>query len=160
MDNIAKRSDKIAFFEISGEENRFLRMRGFTEFSINKNPVEYSRKYIDEKTQRSDVVGYAPSIDYSFDRFSDNPVHKEIIGITDNETVGMDAVRKILIADMSSPGEEKEAILREWTVIPDSEGDESDTYTYSGTLKANGEIIKGTVTSDDDWQSVIFTQNA
>ena len=63
MDKIAKRSDKIAFFGIkNGENTEYKRMRGFTELSINKNPVEYQRRYIDEKTERNDVVGYAPSI--------------------------------------------------------------------------------------------------
>ena len=71
MDKISKRSDKLAFF---GEDkvSTFTRMRGFTEFSMSKNPVEYSRRYIDEKTERNDVVAYAPSISYSFDRFAES----------------------------------------------------------------------------------------
>ena len=60
-------------------------MRGFTELSINKNPVEYSRRYIDEKTERNDVVGYAPSISYSFDKFSEDAVHNDIISVADDE---------------------------------------------------------------------------
>ena len=160
MDKIAKRSDKIAFFGIkNGEETEFMRMRGFTELSINKNPVEYSRRYIDEKTERNDVVGYAPSISYSFDKFSDDPVHQDIISIADNELIGSDAVRSILLVDVTSEQEDGNypAILRNWSVIPDSEGNDSEAYTYSGTLKSNGDIIKGTVTTSDDWQSCQFT---
>ena len=77
MDIISKRNDKIAFMALSSDPDKFIRMRGFTEFSQNKNPIEYSRKYVDEQTERNDVVGYAPSISYSFDRFSDNAVHSE-----------------------------------------------------------------------------------
>ena len=160
MDKIAKRSDKIAFFGIAnGESTEFKRMRGFTELSINKNPVEYQRRYIDEKTERNDVVGYAPSISYSFDKFSEDLVHQDIISIADNELIGSDAVRSILLVDISSNAEDGNypAILRNWSVIPDSEGNDSEAYTYSGTLKSNGDIIKGQATTTDNWQSCQFT---
>ena len=103
-------------------------------------------------------MAYAPSISYSFDRFSDSDVHKELIGIADLEKVGADAVRYIVIVDMSGESDEKHAVLREWTVIPDNEGNDNDAYTYSGSLKANGENIIGTATSDDDWQSCTFVK--
>ena len=160
MDKIAKRSDKIAFYGVqSGETITYQRMRGFTEFSMNKNPTEYTRRYVDEKTERSDIVGYAPSISYSFDKFSEDPVHQDMIAITDDELVGGDAVRRILIVDMT---EEEQgscpAIDRAWSVIPDAEGTDTDAYTYSGTLKSNGEIVKGTAQSQDSWQTCTFTE--
>lgn len=157
MDKISKRSDKLAFF---GEDkvSTFTRMRGFTEFSMSKNPVEYSRRYIDEKTERNDVVAYAPSISYSFDRFAGDSVHDQLVDIADNEKVGADAVRYIVIVDLSDEADQKSAYMREWTVIPDSEGDDTDAYTYSGSLKANGEIVAGTAVSDDNWQTITFTE--
>lgn len=157
MYKISKRSDKVAFFGLSETGSEFLRMRGFTEFSVSKNPVEYSRRYIDEQTERNDVVAYSPSISYSFDKFSDDNVHKELIDIADMERVGADAVRYIIIVDMTGINAEKSAIMRAWTVVPDGEGNDNDAYTYSGTLKANGEVIMGTATSDDDWQTCTFT---
>lgn len=158
MDKISKRSDKLAFF---GEDksSTFTRMRGFTEFSMSKNPVEYSRRYIDEQTERNDVVAYAPSISYSFDRFAGDSVHDQLVDIADNEKVGADAVRYIVIVDLSDEAEQKSAYMREWTVIPDSEGDDADAYTYSGSLKANGEIVVGTAVSDDNWQTITFTES-
>lgn len=160
MDKISKRSDKIAFFGIkNGEDVEYVRMRGFTELSINKNPVEYSRRYIDEKTERNDVVGYAPSISYSFDKFSDDNVHTDMISIADNELIGADAIRSIILVDVSTEAEDgtHPAVLRNWSVIPDSEGNDSEAYTYSGTLKSNGDIIKGYAQTSDDWQSCEFT---
>ena len=74
MDKILKRSEKIAFCKV-GETYR--RMRGFTDFSMSKNPTEYSRKYVDEESERNDVVGYNPTISFAFDRFSDDTVHAE-----------------------------------------------------------------------------------
>lgn len=159
MDIISKRNDKIAFMALSSDPDKFIRMRGFTEFSQNKNPIEYSRKYVDEQTERNDVVGYAPSISYSFDRFSDNAVHSELINITNSELVGDDAIRSIIIVNVSDSTEEKTAYKRNWSIIPDSEGNDNSAYTYSGTLKANGDIILGLALSDDDWQSCTFVAN-
>ena len=62
-----KRSEKLAFMEVTeGEGTVYKRMTGFTEFSLSKNPKEYSRKYIDEDMERSEVVGYSPAISYKF----------------------------------------------------------------------------------------------
>ena len=157
MDKILKREDKLAFMALSGDNSSFSRMRGFTEFSVSKNPIEYSRRYIDEKTERNDVVAYSPSISYSFDKFSGDSVHSELVAIADNETVGGDAIKKIVIVDMTGTGNSKTAYCRNWSVIPDGEGDDPDAYTYSGTLKANGGITKGTAASTDDWQTCTFT---
>lgn len=162
MDKIAKRSDKIAFYGVvNGDATEYTRMRGFTELSISKNPVEYSRRYIDERTERNDVVGYAPSISYSFDKFSDDAVHEDIINIADNELVGGDAIRSIILADLTDGNETEgyRAIERKWSVIPDGEGNENDAYTYSGTLKSNGDISKGKVKSEDNWQSCTFVKD-
>ena len=160
MDKISKRSDKVAFYGVvNGSTTEYKRLRGFTELSINKNPVEYSRRYIDEKTERNDVVGYAPSISYSFDKFSDDAVHTDIIKVADDELVGTDAVREIILVDLTSSvsGGGYSAVKRKWSVIPDSEGNDTDAYTYSGTLKANGDIEKGTASSEDGWQTCTFT---
>lgn len=154
MDKILKRSDKLAFYDIDGT---YTRMRGFTDFSMSKNPTEYSRKYVDEQSERNDVVGYNPSIAFAFDRFSQDPVHSDMVAIADGEKVGADAVRSIVIVDTTDETESGfSAQKRSFTVIPDSEGSDSDTYTYSGSLKANGVISVGYATTDDDWQTVTF----
>ncbi len=155
MDKILKRSDKLAFYEIDGT---YKRMRGFTDFSMSKNPTEYTRKYVDEKSERNDVVGYNPSIAFAFDRFSDDAVHTDMVSIADSEAVGADAVRSIVIVDTTKETEDGfAAFKRDFAVIPDSEGNDSDTYTYSGSLKANGAILSGYATTEDDWQTVTFT---
>ena len=68
-------------------------------------------------------------------------MHADMVSIADNEAVGADAVRSIVIVDMTEPTETGYAAkMREFSVIPDSEGSDSDTYTYSGSLKANGAV--------------------
>lgn len=155
MDKIIKRNEKLAFY---GIDDKFVRMRGFTDFSMSKNPTEYSRKYVDEESERNDVVGYNPSISFAFDRFSGDTVHEDMVAIADNESIGSDAVRSIVIVDLSEKsGEAYAAKKRDFSVIPDSEGNDSDTYTYSGSLKANGKVISGSATSSDGWQTITFT---
>lgn len=162
MDSIIKRSDKLAFMEItSGNSTTLKRLRGFTELSVSKNPIEYNRHYMDEDSERSDIVGYSPSISYSFDSFEDDDVHKEIISISDNELMGSGAIRAIVVVDLTTTTGNNnstfKAIKREYAIIPDSEGGETDAYTYSGTMKANGAKIFGSATSADGWLTCTFT---
>ena len=150
-----KRNEKVAFMK-ARTGDKYIRMRGFTEFTLNRNPIEYSRKYIDEKNERNDIVGYSPSVRYSFDYIMDDAVHREFYDITNLEYVGENAVRNIVIVDLTTSSNTKDAYSRDWSIVPDSEGDDENTYTFSGTLKANGDVILGTATSDDNWETCNF----
>jgi hypothetical protein len=156
-----KRSDKVAFIGVADEKGTvtYHRMRNFTEFSQSKNAIEYSRQYVDEAFERSDVVGYSPSISYSFDADSSNKGQKSIIDITDGEKLGDEAIVSILVVDMTKSTEDTNAVCREFTVIPDSEGDDTNAYTYSGSLKANGSSVSGKATSTDNFSTVTFTES-
>ena len=161
-DVIIKRSGKVAYYGIPGEDGviTYHRMRGFTEFSTSKNPKEYNRQYVDEDSERTDVVGYAPSVSYAFDEFKGNEIHGDIINITNNEKIGADAVRSIIVVDFSSGSADAgySAIKRDFAVIPDSEGDSMDAYTYSGTFKANGDKTVGTCTVSEDNMTAEFAE--
>ena len=62
---LVKRSDKVSFLGcINKGSETFNRMRGFTSLSGSKNPSEYSRQYVDEEFETTDVTGYSPSIDF------------------------------------------------------------------------------------------------
>lgn len=158
--NILKRSDKVAFYGVPSEggEYTYHRMKGFTSLSTSKNPREYTRQYIDEAFEQTDVVGYTPSMSFGFDRAKDNAVHDDIISIYDGEKVGADAVRPIIIVDLS--GESPTAIRRDFAVVAESEGDSTEAYTYSGTFKAKGNTVAGTATSADEWQTCTFVDGA
>lgn len=132
----------------------FRRMQRFTELSLSKNPEEYTRKYVDEASQRSDVVAYAPSISYAFDRHRGNDVLTDIIKITDREYTAANAVRPLVWVDTNSGF----AAKRDYSVIPDTEGDDGSTYTYSGSFKATGDPVFGTATSTDNWMTITFTE--
>ena len=50
-----------------------------------------------------------------------------------------------------------EAYKRPYTVSPGTEGDDANIYKYSGSFKANGEQVKGTATTSDEWATVSFS---
>ena len=120
---------------------------GFTSFPENKNPQEYSRKYISDKTERTDVIGYAPSIEYSADCVIDDPVVQEIMKIHDGELVGNDTHRNVISVNRweeDSSSHTCPATKRAYAIIPNTKGDGTDALIYSGTMKAVSDLVTGT----------------
>ena len=152
MEKLVKRSGKVAFMDVSTTQiPNFLRMRKFTDISKSKNPTEYSRTYVDEDGEVTDVKGYSEEISYAFDLYTGNLVHEKIVKITDDELTGDEALVKILIVDFSKPvGSGYEARLRTYSTVPDTEGDSTDAYTYSGSFRKNSKMTKGIATLNSD----------
>ena len=161
---LVKRSDKVSFFGNMGTGTEvFNRMRGFTTMSGSKNPIEYSRHYVDEDFETTDVTGYSPAIDFNFDQFVGDVVHEEMVEILDGEKTGTEARRNIVTVDFSKPGETTgtyEAVKREYAIIGDSDGDSTDAYTYGGTFRATGKRIVGIATMNTDNSVATFTETA
>ena len=164
-ETLVKRSGKVAFMDTgaSGAPS-FERMRKFTEISKSKNPTEYSRSYVDEDGEVTDVTGYSEEISYAFDLYKGNKVHEKIVDITDNEKTGDEALVDILQVDLSKPVSEGaentyEARKRTYTTVPDTEGDATEAYTYSGTFRKNSAFVKGTATVSKDGLTATFTEN-
>lgn len=158
------RHKRVAFMDVTGDGKTFTRMTGFTSMSDGKNSTEYSRQYVDEESERSDVVGYAPSMDYEFDLHTNDAVLKKLATITDDELLGSDAQVTIVVVDLFdektgvSSGTACTARKRDWSVIPDTEGDGTDALIYKGSFKAAGKITKGTATTTDNWQTCTFAE--
>ncbi|MBD9338636.1 MAG: hypothetical protein EGP69_12060 [[Ruminococcus] faecis] len=154
------RHKRVAFMDVTGDGKTYTRMTGFTSMSESKNAIEYSRHYVDEESERTDVVGYATSNDYEFDRYTNDHVQQKIAEISDDELLGSDAQVSIVSVDLYDVKEESPntcvARKREWSVVPDSSGDGTDALIYKGSLKANGEKIKGTATTTDGWKTCTF----
>lgn len=154
-EKLVKRNRKVAFLGVvSDQTTTYHRMKHFTEMSKSSNPNEYGRKYVDEDGEVTDITGYSPSISYAFDQYEGNAVHQELITITDGEIIGTDAVRTILLVDFTRKGTIEGnyvAIKRDYAVIPDSDGNDENTYTYSGNFKSQGSKEEVEVTSDD-WE--------
>ena len=158
---LIKRSDKVSFLGcIADGEEVFNRMRGFTTLSNAKNPTEYSRRYVDEEFETTDVTGYSPSLDFGFDQYSGDPVHDEMVKILDGEALGTEARRNIVTVDFSQEAGEGsyKATKREYAIIGDTDGDSMDAYTYSGTFRSTGKRIVGTATVDEAGAVATFTE--
>lgn len=157
-EKLVKRSDKVAFMK-DGEICK--RMTKFTDISTSKNPTEYTRRYVDEESDTTDVTGYAEEKAYAFDQHTENSIHEKIAKITDDELTGDDATVEVVVVDKSKESDDGfEARLRKYSVVPDSDGDSTDAYTYSGSLKAKGTFVKGVATSQDEWKTCKFTPNS
>ena len=151
--NIVRRSQRVAFMNTgTAEAPVYTRMTGFTSLSYSKNSKEYTRHYVDEESERSDVVGYAPSIAYSFDRHTNDAVHEKIARIHDEELLGNDAHLEILTVDLFTKDEAGKcvAIKRTYAAIPDKDGDGTDALVVSGTCKSVSEITKAFATVEED----------
>lgn len=156
----------VAFYGIKGSGDTptvtYHRMQGFTTLTTSKNPKEYTRQYVDEDHEQTDVVGYSPSIAYTFDRYAGNEVQDDIVRITNQELTGSEALVDILVVDTSDAqsGGSCSAVKRAYAVIPDSEGDSADAYTYSGNFKVKGDRELGTATLSEDGLTCTFTPKA
>lgn len=153
---VYNRADIVNFMKV---DDGYTRMQGFTDGGKSLNSSTYDRRYIDEKTERSDVTGYSPEIAYAFDRIVDNVIHDKIATIHDEEQVG-ETVEILTVNLNKKTGDSYEAKSRTYSVIPDADGDSTDAYTYSGTFHAAGEITKGTATVTADGMTATFTANA
>lgn len=153
---LVMRDEKLAFYRIP-EKSSFSRMQGFSSFSSSKSATEHNTKYVDERSSRTFVTGYDESISYTFDRYAKNGVHTDIVHVTDQEKIGSDAVREIIQVDMTTlddTGTKAKGRKRSYTIVPDSDGDDANVMTYSGTLKCNGEWEEVEVISTDDWETI------
>lgn len=158
---LVKRSDKVSFLGCKKDgSEKFNRMRGFTTLSGSKNPTEYSRRYVDEEFETTDVTGYSPSLDFGFDQYIGDPVHEEMVEILDGEKLGTEARRNIVTVDFSQEAGEGsyKAVKREYAIIGDAEGDSMDAYTYSGTFRATGKRVVGTATVDETGAVATFVE--
>ena len=162
MQKLVKRNGKVAYMDVSTTTiANFLRMTKFTEISKSKNATEYSRTYVDEDGEVTDVTGYSEEISYAFDLYKGNLVHQRLVNITDNELTGNDALVKILQVDFSKPvGRGYEARLRTYSVVPDTEGDSTDAYTYSGAFRKNSGFTIGVATITEDGMTATFVPTA
>lgn len=149
---IYNRADIVNFMNTGTSENPvYTRMQGFTSGGKELNAKTYSRQYIDEDFERESTTGYSPSIPYSFDRIKNNSVHEKIVVVHEDEIKG--ATVEILTVNLVN----NEARLRLYNVNPDTDGDNTDAYTYSGSFKTSGKMKKGTATVSADGLTATFT---
>lgn len=93
---VLRASRKMFMGVVDGSTTTYHRMRGFTSLSESKNPIEYSRKYVDEAFETTDVTGMSASYDFSFDMLTPNEVLADMASIIDGEKLGSEAIREFI----------------------------------------------------------------
>lgn len=160
LGKLVQRHEKVAYYGIEDDNGNtvYHRMCGFTKMDTSKNPQEYKRRYIDESFEQSDVVAFSPSVSFSFDRYALDPVHDDIVKLADNEILGTDAVRSIVVADISIKDEQGnvKAVKRDFSVMVEAEGNSLDAYTLSGVMNTKGEKVFGKATLSEDAKTLVF----
>lgn len=145
-EKLVLRADRKMFMGVvDGNTTTYHRMRGFSSLTESKNSVEYSRKYVDETFETTDITGMSPSYDFTFDMLTPNAVLDDISSIIDNEILGTDAVREFISVDFHKPvtGGGYEATKREFSIVGSTVGDGTDALTYSGALRVQSTSTKG-----------------
>lgn len=158
---LVKRSDIVNFMKV-GDTETFYRMKYFPTMSKSKEPEEYERQYYDENSKRTDVVSMSESIEFELDRHTNDEVHARIVEIFDKELLGDDANVTLCTVNFTEPGTAEgsyKARVREYAVIPESEGDGNEAYKHTGAFKSKGDIIEGEATSTDEWQTCTFVKD-
>lgn len=158
---IVSRAKKVAFANTGTTVTPvWTRMKGFTNLAKSKNPIEYSRQYVDEYFETTDAIGMSESMDFEMDQYTNDDVHDKIVAMFDDEKVGDDANLEIMVVDFSGTGggvgfNEWPAIRRTYAVVADSEGDGTESYKYTGSFKAKTAVAKVTVTAASDAVSTV-----
>lgn len=142
LDNLMMRYDGKNFYEIP--DGDIIRMEGFKSLNENVSPEEYSRKYVDRKSQTVDVVGYNTVMDFELDRFVGNEVHDDIVNLHEKKIVGTKARRNIYYVDFTQPeGDGYRAVKVTCSVIMSGKGATTEAMTYTGALKGASEPVFG-----------------
>ena len=150
---IYNRADIVNFMNTGTTQAKvWTRMQGFTAGGKELNSSTYSRRYIDENFERETTTGYSPNIPYTFDRIVGNAVHEKVAKVHDDELVGETC--EILSVNTIT----NEAKYRSYDINPDSDGTDTEAYTYSGNFHANGTFTKGTATISADGLTATFTE--
>ena len=159
---LVKRSDIVNFMKV-GTDETFKRMKFFPGMSKSKEVEEYERQYVDENSKRVDAVSMSEVIEFEMDRHTDDEVHKRIIEIYDKELLGDDANVTLCTVNFTEKGKTEDSFIariREYSVIPEGEGEDLESYKHTGSFKSKGAIIEGEATSDDEWETCTFVKNS
>lgn len=131
--------------EIEGHSDFQLIGEGFTSLSESKNAKKYVRKYHEDNTEQTDVIEYAPSISYSCDMITDNPVIEKIMTITDKELIGPGARVDIVTVNLwqAIGADVYSAYKRTYSIVPGGKGNGNAAMIYTGEMCSSSDIIPG-----------------
>ena len=133
-------SDTTPTYELIGD--------GFTDATTSLNPNTYDRQYIHERTGQSDVVSYAPSMAYTADMDTEDPVLAFIWDVGNKRKIGSEATTTIVTVMMWEKGtatDTYKAYLQKIAIVPDNPGSGAagTPLALSGNFKYKGYAVEG-----------------
>ena len=159
---LVKRSDIVNYMKV-GEDSTFKRMKYFPEMSKSKEVEEYDRQYVDENSKRVDAISMSEVIEFEMDRHINDEVHQAIVDIFDKEKLGDDANVTLCTVNFTEKGttpDSYKARIREYSLIPEGEGEDIEAYKHTGAFKSKGDIIEGEATTTDEWLTCTFKEDS
>lgn len=142
------RSSILAYMNVVADPNLVpdyqLMGEGFTNLTQLKEPSEYTRKFINEENTTTDVIRYASEVQYEVDVFSQNPVIRMILGITDAELLSVRTdVVTVYADDIVAKPAYCTAFRRRYLIVPEQLGEDVEVLRTSGRMIAYGEKEDG-----------------
>jgi len=157
MADFATRNKAVLLINIAGQEKEaeYQRMgEGFDDATESANPKVYSRTYINQETESSDITGYAPKISFTGDRIPGDKAQDYLVGLY-RKTGGAartDIVQYNEWDKVEGQGEQYKAIKQEVTVQIDNPGSGKggDAAKIGGVLLFRGDAVEGVVTKTNE----------
>ena len=151
MNHLVMRNAYLAFMNVEENPDMPGQYRlvgeGFRKLSQVKEPSEYTRRFVNESTDTTDIIKYNAEIAYEIDVFSDDPCVRRIVHITDGERRGQKARTDIITLfteDVVALPYVCKASKRRYAIVPDRIGDDISVLQTSGKMVALDEKIEGT----------------
>lgn len=122
--------------------------KGWKKFGENPNAQTEAVQYINEASETTDTVSYAPQYSFECDLMYTDPTIKHVYSIAKDRKIGSEAVVDVLIVDAfeTSGTEGSYVARREKLAVAVSSLDGTKKMSMSGNLNGQGDGIKGTYT--------------
>lgn len=121
---------------------------GFTDLSVDFGAEEDERHYVHEKTARTITTGFAKTISFAMDMYSENLACKRIALAFKEEQTGDAAQVDIMSVDYYDKGGAENTYFakkQKYSISPsnEAEGHGGNVLEYSGSLNALGDPVMG-----------------
>ena len=145
--------EQLAHFLGAKDATTFSRLgKGFAELTNSMAPTTQEKKYIDGSSD-SITTSFDVSWAVNGDVYTENDANQLLYDLAYKRAKGDDAVLAMLVAQLWKPGTNNPATdfkgyKQEVTWAPDNSGGGTaeDSVTFSGELKAKGDMIEGWIT--------------
>lgn len=144
-----KTEDNLHYVKFEGQDAYVLANKGITDWTAAMNPnTDDGVQYIGESNQESQILGYAPSVDYSATAYPSDPFAQWLYSLGKTEKIGQtfDEVEVETWNEADGSTGTYHAYHRIYEVQPDNpgSGEGGGKLTMEGTFAQKGNVEEGT----------------